>query len=403
MTEYVEQRQTAWPILIPAFILIGLTIAVVFMVSGVPGGPPTSTGGILPAPIPLSLSSITTNNARIGGTFRLSVHTRPQVGVWVLASSNTGPSGIGPWTVDLGPDWFVLQDFSWTSGGDRVDVHFPVPNHQALVGTEAVVQAVVHDPHSLEWFWTESVLHRFSEAPNGGRSVLLIRQVSVTNEAPHATLQADALAQALNQVGHNVTVVDDALPADLASYDCIMDCRFTLPPNPAEQDRLTDFLQHYGGVFMLCGPTVGSSWGQWRFAFLQQWLNNKLGMGLTLGTGINQSTGVTGESISLNCEPSYLVNPSSVAGMPYRVEDEGGSFGPEGFQSVGWPWVVGPAGPGQSPTVYGMLFKPDDITGLPVKGKLAILFNGADDALAPSSASPFSHLVMVNLSFWLDV
>lgn len=404
MAENAERRPQAWAVAVPVFVLVGLTIAVVVMVSGVPGGPgPTSAPGTQPVPIPLSMSTITTNNARIGDTFRLTVHTRPQVGVWVLASSNNPPTMIGPWQVDLAPDWFILRDHAWTSGGDRVDLQISLPYAQAWVGTEALVAALIHDPNTMEWFWTNSVLHRFSEAPAGGRSICLIRQVSVTGEAPWAALQADALTNALSGVGHSVTVVDDALPTDLASFDLILDCRFTLPPNPDEQDRLTDFLRHYGGVFMLCGPTVGSSWGQWRFAFIQQWVNNKLGMGLTLGTGINQSSGVTGEQVSLSAEPRYLSQPSSVAGMPYRVHDEGGTFGPQGFQTTGWPWIVSPAGPGQTPTVYGMLFKPDDIPAVPVKGSLAILFNGADDALAPSGQNPYAHLIFVNLSFWLDV
>ncbi|NRA95567.1 MAG: hypothetical protein HRU14_05095 [Planctomycetes bacterium] len=399
-----ERRSPVWAAMLPVFALISLTVVVVLMVSGVPGGPTaTPSPGVQPVPMPLSMSTITTNNARIGGTFRLTVHTRPQVGVWVLASSNNPWTTIGPWQVNLAPDWYLIQDFAWTSGGDRIELQISLPYVQAWVGTEALVNALVHDPNSMEWFWTGSVLHRFSDAPGGGRSICLIRQVSVTGEAPWAPLQADALANALSGVGHSVSVVDDVLPTDLASFDLILDCRFTLPPNSDEQDRLTDFLQHYGGVFLLSGPAVGSTWGQWRFAFIQQWANNRLGLGLTFGTSINQSSGVTGEQVSLNAEPRYLTQPSSVAGMPYRVHDEGGTFGPEGFQPRGWPWIVAPAGVAQAPTVYGMLFKPDDIPALPVKGSLAILFNGADDALAPSGQNPSAHLIFMNLASWLDV
>ena len=404
MRENPNRRSAARKLTLPVLTLIGLAVFVMIMVSGVPGGPTTTqVPGAQPAPIPLSMSTITTNNARIGGTFRLTVHTRPQVGVWVLASSNNPSTTIGPWQVDLAPDWFLLQDFAWTSGGDRVDLQFSLPYVQAWVGTEALVKALVHDPNSMEWFWTDSVMHRFSEAPGGGRSICLIRQVSAMAEAPWATLQADALANTLSGVGHSVSVFDDALPADLASFDLILDCRFTLPPNLEEQGRFTDFLQHYGGVFMLCGPTVGSSWGQWRFAFIQQWVNNVLCMGLTLGTSVNQSSAVTGEQVSLSAEPRYLNQLPSVGGMPYRVHDEGGTFGPQGFQPRGWPWIVSPAASGQAPTVYGMLFKPDDIPAVQSQGSLAILFNGAEDALAPSGQNPYAHLIFMRLAAWLDV
>jgi hypothetical protein len=153
---------------------------------------------------------------------------------------------------------------------------------------------------------------------------------------------------------------------------------------------------------MICGPSVGSSWGQWRFAFIQQWLNGDLGLGLTLGTGLNQSSGVAGEQVSLSAAPSYLYQPGSVAGMPYRVHDEGGTFGPQGFQPAGWPWIVSASPPGQAPIVYGMLFKPSDIACMPVKGGLAVLFNGAPDSLAPSGQNPFADLIFGNLAWWLD-
>ena len=169
----------------PVLVMVGAVVITVLVLSGIPGGP-TPTPGVVPTPVPLSASTITCNNARVGGLFQLTVHARPQVGVWVLASGNGGPTTIGPWQVDLGHDWFLLQDFAWTSGGNRIDIQIPLPPGHGWAGTEALGKALVHDPNSWEWAWTETVLHRFSHAPQGGRSVCLVRQVSATGSVdPH--------------------------------------------------------------------------------------------------------------------------------------------------------------------------------------------------------------------------
>ncbi|MAG55229.1 MAG: hypothetical protein CMJ83_02955 [Planctomycetes bacterium] len=386
---------------LPVVASLGLVGVIVFVLSGVPGSTAGSGGsvGLVPGvSAPLVTSAMTTNNLRIGSDFYLTVHTRPQVGVWVLASSNTGPSQIGPWQTELGSDWFILQDYTWTSGGNQVGLQIPVPYDQALVGNEVVLQSLVHEPMTNEFFWTNHVPHKFSDAPNGGVNVLIVRQTTFTWECPFAPTQADLLAQVLRGLGHNVLVVDDSLPPEIAEFDVLLDCRFTLPPNQAEKTRMVEFLRFYGGVFLLCGPTVGSTWGQWRFAWIEDLLNSKLGLCLTLGNSLNESTGTWGEHVSSSAEARYASQPSNITNTLYEIENEGGNFGPLGYNQ-GWPWIVAPA---PSTTVYGMMWKNSDITTLPVKGSVAVLFNGSSEALAGAS-NPYATVVFQNLVAWLDV
>jgi hypothetical protein len=393
-----------------AIVPIGLALIAGVVVIGliaVPeqGGTTPAVGGpspSVPGNAPISTSSLRSNNARLGGIFHGAVHTRSQVLVWLAASLQPGPSMIGPFSTDLGPDWFVLQGPTWTGGGNLAGFQFPVPVDGAILGLDVHLQAAVCDPFTNTWFWTPGVTHRFSMAPNGGRSILLIRQVSAIAEAPHAPSQADLLAQVLQSVGHQVTIVDDAPPqrlADLAGFDALMDCRFTLPPGENEKGLFLGFLQNYGGVFLLSGPFAGSPGGQWRQLWIDEWVNGWLGLSIVFGSGMNQSNGAA-EIVSPAAEPRYLLFPQPIQGLPYDVASEGGSFGPPGAVARGWPWIQGAGYPS---LVYGMMFKPSDMSAVRVSGGVAILFNGSPEALISLSAPPPAGQVFINLASWLDV
>jgi hypothetical protein len=386
----------------PIAVFSGAALAVVVVISAIPSGPSGGGSGTAPpqaAPIPIAWSSLTSGNAHLGEMFHLSVHTRPQVGVWILASSNTGPSMIGPYLTDLGPDWFILQSGTWTGGGNRVDLDFPIPTAPALQDLEVIIQAFIQEPSTSGTAWTPSVLHRITAPPLMGRSVLLIRQTMNSPEIQNASAQADALQLILASFGHAVTVADDAYPADLASFDCLMDCRFTVPPTEAEKLAAVRFLQHYGGIFLLCGPYLSSPMGQARLAALQELLNARLGIGVTVASGGNTSGGPASEQVSPMSDPRYLTFPAPVSGLAVHVEQEGGNFGPEGYATRGLPWVSGTSG---LHLVYGMFFKPDDMPAVRVRGAMAVLFNGAADALMLSPANPNAHLIFVNLPWYLD-
>src|SRR5262245_56589444 len=63
-----------------------------------------SGGGSLPSSFPASPHRLISNNLKTGDTLRLDFYTLPQTAVWMLASSNTGPSYVGPYLTALGSD-----------------------------------------------------------------------------------------------------------------------------------------------------------------------------------------------------------------------------------------------------------------------------------------------------------
>lgn len=382
-----------------------LVLAVFLVIPAIPTPPPGGGGagacpGLPPGvPMPLTCSSMTSGNAHLGETFGLTVHARAGLFTWILASSNSGPSTIGPFPTDLSPDWFVLQGPVFTGGGNRVDLSFPLPSIPSLVDAEVVLQTFLLDVGAVEMTWTNSLMHRLTVPPPQGRSVCLVRQTLASPEMPNAGVQADALVQLLQLYGHQVTVVDDAVPGDLASYDALFDCRFSVPLIEDDKLAFVRFLQRYGGVFLVCGPWIQSPQAQLRQLGIRDLLNNRLGIGVVVASGGMLSGGASVEQVSPDADPRYLTFPGSVSGLPYHVDQEGGNFGPSGFAPVGTPWI---AAAGGWATVFGMLFKPDDVTTLSVKGTMAVLFNGAADALMQTPANPQTGPIFANLPWYLD-
>lgn len=399
-----DRRGTSWPSSWKAAAFAALCLLGLVLLAGVPRGPEAPTqatgGGSSPGgPPPLSGAPLVTNNTKLGYPFGMTVHTRPGVAVWFLVSSAGPPTTIAGMPVDLAADWFILQDLTWTQSGGTAGMNMNVPWLPGLEGSRFVVQAALYDPVAVAFGWTESVEHEVVSPLPHPFHVLLVRQTVPTAGAPSAVSQADWLASALTGLGLHVTVVDNGLPADLAPYDCILDCRFDIPPGEWEKAVFARFLRTNGGIFLLCGPSTGSIWGQQRLAWVQTFLQGTLGIATWIGPGGVSANG-TLEQVHPGTDPAYLTAGPPVSGQPYAVRDEGGTFGALGGSGgAGTPWITTSTWPS---TVYGKFFQPSDVQAFPATGRVAVLFNGGGDALLPSPENPAPELVFLSLVAYLD-
>lgn len=380
----------------------------ILVISGVPGGggtpppPPQPPGVLAPLPTgvnaPIANSVQLTGNVHVGEMMHFTLAARPGVGIWTAVSSNSGPSVIGPWQVAVSADWSLLFAGLTTNSADSVSVMIPIPPIPALHNTEFMMQSLVFDPATYEFHWTNAALHRITQSNPGGRNVLLLRQTLANAEVPFSITQADLFAQSLIAQGHTVTVADDALPLDLISYDCILDCRFTTVPAESEKDVFRAFLQNYGGVFLLSGPYSGSPAGQLRRAWVRDFLAMRLGVSAWIGSGLNNSN-ATVEQVSPLAPVRLLAMPNFVLGTSYEVTNEGGTFGTLAAFSAGDPWIVATSGNQQ---VYGAMFNPQQMPGVHAAGSVAVLLNGHPEALANSPSNPNAGAVLGNLPWALD-
>lgn len=382
----------------------------VLFIAGVPGGnppppppPQSATPGVLPAlptgpSMPLNLTTQLTGNPHVGEPMQFRMVTRPGTGIWTALSSNSGPSVIGPWQVAVSTDWSLLFAGMSPDSNGFINVAIPVPPIPALHNVEFMMQSLVFDPFSYEFHWTNAALHRITNANPSGRNVLLVRQSLNNAEAQYSYQQASLFAQILSASGHNVTVADDLLPTNLASYDCILDCRFTTVPQESEKDTLRVFLQHYGGVFLLSGPYVNSPSGQLRRAWIRDFLAMRLGINAFIGSGNNNSNG-TVEVVSPLATSRLLTLPSFVLGMTYEVTNEGGTFGTLNNFTSGDPWIVASTGNLQ---VYGACFGPQHMPGVHAAGSVVVLLSGHPEALASGVSNPNADAVLGNLPWALD-
>jgi len=388
-------------------LLLAASVLLVFIIAGFPHAPPACPPLVLPGQgnttfpgvAPLSASTLISNNLKVGTLFDAQVLTRPFAGAWILASGNTGPSTIAGYSVELGAQWFLLQDLVFSSGDGVISLSLPIPAWPPLVGMEFVVQAAVMDPQTLELAWTNATLQQVAASYPSLLNVLVIRQGFAPSDAPYAPAQGDALVQMLSLQGMQVTVHDNVLPASVAGFDVILDARFNSPPAEWEKQVFKGFMRNQGGVFFLCGPFSGTTWSADRFAWIQDFLVNRLGLSLSLQPG-GGSAAQSNERVDPGGNWNLLNVAYSIAGLPYQVSLEGGNFGSPGTQPVGTPWIV--TSPGWNPMVYGMVFKPADITACPLKGGCAVLMNGGPDVFTPTATSPHPDQVFTNLCYWLD-
>ncbi|MSR75674.1 MAG: hypothetical protein EXS14_09435 [Planctomycetes bacterium] len=367
-----------------------------------PQGPPQPPGVLPPLPTgplaPLSISTQLTGNAHVGEPMLFKLVARPGVGIWTAVSSNSGPSTIGPWQVAVSPDWSLLFAGLTTNAADSVSVLIPIPPIPALHNAEFMMQSLVFDPASYEFAWTNAAMHRITVGSTSGRNVLLLRQTVGNAEAQFSVSQADLFAQYLSLFGHNVTVLDDVLPLDLVAYDCILDCRFTSVPQTSEKVAFRVFLQSYGGVFLISGPYANSTAGQYRRAWIRDFLAMHLGISVYIGSGNNHSN-ITAEQVSPMAPGRFLTMPSFTVNMPYTVTNEGGTFGSLAAFNDGDPWIVSTSGNLQ---VYGAVFGPQHMLGVHAAGSVAVLLNGHSEALATSVSNPNAGTVLGNLPWALD-
>ncbi len=368
---------------------------VILQLAGVPGAGPGGGNSVVPA----APHKLVSNNLKLGDDLHLVLHTVPQAGVWILASSETGPSWIGPYFTDLGADWFVLRDLTLLGGGSMLEHVVSVPMDPGLAGLEFAVQCAVADPQVADIRMSNSVHLKVSPFLATGKHVLLLRQTASTSAIGNPSAQATALAGSLTLLGNHVVVADDVLPAALTSYDVILDCRFTVPPSPLEAARFLQFLRQSGGVAFVVGPSVGSPAGQERALWVNNFLNTTLGISVVVATGGNLSASSV-ETVDTGADPNYLYSPISVAGLPFEVTSEGGNFGPPGFAAVGTPWISGQSQIG--PMVFGMLFNPSDATAQTIGAPIGVLFAGGAGTLMATSQNPYPDLVFCNLVYYLD-
>ena len=390
-------RRRWWPLAVSGLAVV--MMGVVLFLAGVPSAPNGGQAPSYPGVPSIGQSSLTSNNPRIGAPFMVSLHAPPGAFVWLLASSQSGPSLVAGYPTALSSDWFFLSGLHVMPAQGRVDLVFPLPFDVNLIDLDFTLQGVAVDPVTFEIGWTNHAFHRITGSPATVKNVLLIKQAVVTPEAPFAPSQADALAAHLTAMGHYVTVVSNSLPASLSGYDCILDCRFTLPGSEMEKTQLVEFMRCHGGVFLLHGPFNLSAWSQQRWYWIQDLLVNRLGIAVTIGVGGNYSGNVN-EYVDPMTDPQYLLHPYPTAGMIYKVEHEGGHFGQPGSQPVGTPWIRGSVG--GYDLVYGMFFRPVDVMAHPVVAPIAVLFNGAQDAFTAGPENPSPEAVFANLIWYLD-
>jgi hypothetical protein len=387
-------RRVLWISSVAGFAAL-LVAAIVFDLAGVPAPPRAPSPG--QSTYPANPHHLVTNNLKIGDALRLNLHTLPQTAHWLLASSNSGPSYIGPYFVDLGPDWFVLNGPVLMGGGANAETIVGVPYVPALVGLEFVLQCAVVSPLASDVIFSSSVTLRVSQGVS--KNILILRQTANVAGMTTAAQQAAALALSLQLLGNQVTVADDALPTSLLDYDCILDLRFATPPAFDEDVRFVQFLKQNGGLFFVCGPYAGCPLGQQRAAWISTFMNATLGLGVAASSGGSLSNGSV-ESIDGSLDPAFLNTPLSIAGLPFNVSNEGGNFGPPGAAPTGMPWMTGATIFG--PLVFGMIFEPAAMQNQTVGGRVAVLFSGGADTFEASAQSPFPELVMCNLAWYLD-
>jgi hypothetical protein len=382
---------------------VGFVVAVVaFDLAAVPSPrghhatAPSPGGGSLPSTFPPGAHRLVSNNLKTGDTLELDLLTLPQTAIWVLASSNTGPSYLGPYFTDLGPDWFVLQGPLLMGGGSHLQLGVPVPTGAGLTGLEFTVQCAAVSPLASDVGFSNSVALRVSQGP--AKNVLLLRQTG-PGCGNGAAAQADSLAIGLQLLGIHVTTVDDVLPLSLLDYDCIFDLRFSTPPAPDEAARYVQFLKSCGGLFFVAGPWTGCQGGQMRAGWVHWFLNTILGVSLTVSSG-GALSNASVETIDPAAGPEFLAAASGIAGLPLDVSDEGGNFGPPGAVNLGIPWLTGTTVFG--PTVYGMFFEPAVMSSQTVGGRVAVLFAGGSSTFVATATSPYPDLVMANMAYYLD-
>jgi hypothetical protein len=128
-------------------------------------------------------------------------------------------------------------------------------------------------------------------------------------------------------------------------------------------------------------------------------LNTTLGISVSVSSGGTLSNAVT-ETIDPAAGPEFLSASMGIAGLPFDVTDEGGSFGPPGAAVGGVPWLVGNTVFG--PTVYGIFFDPAAMTSQTVGGRVAVLFAGGASTFLPTATSPYPDLIMGNMAYYLN-
>jgi hypothetical protein len=386
-----RRLRTAVPIL-----LVFVALIVVFQLSGVPSPtpPPQDSGS---STYPTNPHQLICNNLKIGDTLRINLHTLPQTANWMLASSNSGPSYIGPYFVDLGSDWFVLQGPTLMGGGNSLELLIPVPFVPALVGLEFAIQCAVVSPVASDVIFSNSVALRGSQST--AKNILIIRQTLVMAGMTTSAQQASSLAVALQVLGNQVTVVDNVLPPSLLDYDCIFDLRFSVAPAGDESQRFVQFLRQNGGIFFVSGPFAGCPPGQQRASWINVFLNTTLGIPVPISSGGGLSN-ITVETVNPAADPFLLTTPLSIGGMPFDVNNEGGNFGPPGTVPGGTAFLSGVGLFGAM--VYGMYFEPAAMNNLAVGGRVAILFAGGADTFQASAQNPNPEFLMCNLAYFLD-
>jgi hypothetical protein len=393
MADAIARTRRPWipPVVCAAVVLAALLIDLAGVPSDVPGSTPAAST------YPVNPHRLVSNNLRLGGTLRLTLWTLPQSAAWMLASSNSGPTTIGPYAVDLGPDWFVVAGPVMMGGGVTYELVVPVPYLAGLAGAEFVVQCGVVSSLSPDVGFSNAVTLRGSTSP--GRNVLVLRQTAPSAGMPNPAQQADALAAALQLYGDQVTVCDDVLPLSLLDYDCILDLRFTTLPLPDEAARFVQFLRQCGGVFFVAGPYAGNPGGQLRAGWLSALLGTTLGVPVMISSGGTLSNGAV-ESVDASASPAFTGAAFAIAGLPFDVSAEGGNFGPPGAASAGMRWISGPTAIGS--LVYAMVFEPSEMPAQTVGGRVAILLAGGSDTFVPSAQNPYPDLVMTNVAAYLD-
>lgn len=380
-------RAAAW--------LIVASAAVSAAAQGGSSGQSSQSPGSLASPI------LTTNNPKVGETFRVAIHGEPGAIAWLAVSLTPGPSTLGPWQLGIGQPLHVLLAGAPFHGASTISLDVPIPAIDALQGIEFWMQALVVRPATGEAALTNVAAHRIA---GPGRHVLIVGQVTPSQTFASAGAQADALLGLLAATGHSVTRVDNVLPADLRGYDAILDCRFTLAPPASEKAVMVDYLRCHGGIFLVGGPFNLDQGGQLRHAWIQDFLNTKLGIGVAVYSGGNfsGSSPAALEEVRPTAHPMLLTVPSWIAEASYHVENEGGNFGYESSLAAGSPWIAAGAGSPVAGLVFGATFKPEDMTTARVAGTVAVLWNGAADALAATAANPNTQIIFDNLVHFLD-
>lgn len=375
-------------------LLAAIVLAVVLDIAAFPKSRPARGS---PTVVPANPHRLVTNNLKISDTLHVDLFTYPQTAVWLLASSNTGPTYIGPYATGLGPDWFILSGPLLTGGGVHLQLDFPVPYSPGLVGLEFVLQCAVVSTTSSDVVFSNPVTLRGSQSVS--KNILILRQTIQTPGMTSSAQQADALAAWLQLMSNTVTVVDDVLPQSLLDFDCIFDLRFTTPPTSDEGARYVQFLRSCGGVFFVAGPYAGNPAGQQRSAWLNLFLNQTLGIvSAMISTGGNLSA-ATVEVIDPTVDPGFVNVPYGIGGLPFDVTNEGGNFGPPGV-AQGTPWLIGNTIFG--PMVFGMFFEPASMNAQTVGGRVGVLFAGGPDTFLQTATNPYPEVVMCNVAWYLD-